>query len=87
MVTVLEHSSEIASEVEAVVVEKLKDRHVQVASVAMADLNPEYLRFKLYDSSISKFVLLPDKQNAPLSINPGTDQATASSHEDFRARH
>lgn len=35
MVTVLEHSSEIATMVEAVVVEKLKDRHLQVASVAM----------------------------------------------------
>lgn len=39
MVTVLEYSSEIASKVEAVVVEKLKGRHLQVASVAMiADL-------------------------------------------------
>jgi regulator of protease activity HflC (stomatin/prohibitin superfamily) len=87
MATVLEHSSEIASEVEAVVVEKLKDRHVQVASVAMAGLDPEYLRFKLYDSSHSKWVLLPDKQNVPLLINPGTDQATTSSHEDFGVRH
>lgn len=87
MATVLEHSSEIASEVEAVVVKKLKGRHVQVASVAMAGLESEYLRFKLYDSSNSKLVLLPDKQNVPLSINPGTDRATASSHEDFRARH
>lgn len=38
MVTILEHSSEIASEVEAVVMEKLKDRHVQVGSVAMGDI-------------------------------------------------
>ncbi|BFU89220.1 MAG: hypothetical protein NTAFB01_04070 [Nitrospira sp.] len=87
MVTVLEHSAEIASEVEAVVVEKLKDRHVQVASVAMADLKPEYLRFKLYDSSNSKLVLLPNKQNVSRSINPETDRATASSHEDFHTRH
>jgi len=87
VVTVLEHGSEIASEVEAVVVEKLKDRHVQVASVAMAGLEPGYIRFKLYDSSNSEFVLLPDRQNVPLSINPGTDRATASSHENFRARH
>jgi len=38
MVIVLEHSSEIASKVEAVVVEKLKGRHLQVASVAMVDV-------------------------------------------------
>ncbi|WP_176697866.1 prohibitin family protein [Candidatus Nitrospira nitrosa] len=35
MVTVLEHSSEIANMVEAVMVNKLKARHLQVASVAM----------------------------------------------------
>ncbi len=38
MATILEHSSEIASEVEVVVAEKLKDRHVQVGSVAMGDI-------------------------------------------------
>lgn len=38
MVTVLEHGSEILNKVEAVVAEKLKSRHLQVASVAMADI-------------------------------------------------
>lgn len=38
MITVLEHSSEIASKVEAVVVEKLKGRHLQVANVAMVNI-------------------------------------------------
>lgn len=38
MVTVLEHGSEIISKVEAVVTEKLKARHLQVASIAMADI-------------------------------------------------
>ncbi len=38
MATILEHSSEIAGEVEAVVVEKLRDRHVQVGSVTMGDI-------------------------------------------------
>ncbi|MGC4097659.1 MAG: SPFH domain-containing protein [Nitrospira sp.] len=87
LVTLLEHSSEIASEVEAVVGEKLKDRHVQVASVAMAGLDPESLKFKRDDSSNSKFVLLPDKPNAFLLIDPGTDQATRSLHEGFHGRH
>jgi regulator of protease activity HflC (stomatin/prohibitin superfamily) len=36
-------------------------------------LTAEYLRFKLYDSTNSKFVLLPDKLNVPILINPGTD--------------
>ncbi|HEX5545033.1 MAG TPA: hypothetical protein VFX10_06000, partial [Nitrospira sp.] len=49
-------------------------------------LTPDYLRFKLYDSSNSKFVLLPDKLNVPVIINPGTDQSMSSSHEDFRTR-
>ena len=38
MVIVLEHSSEIASKVEAVVADKLKGRHLQVASIAMVDV-------------------------------------------------
>ena len=38
MVTVLEHSSEIASRVEAVMGEKLKGRHLQVANVAMVNI-------------------------------------------------
>ena len=87
LVTVLEHSSEIASEVEAVVMEKLKDRHVQVASIAMAGLDPGYLTLTLDDSSNSKLGLLPDKQNVLLLINPGTDQAAPSSQEGFRGPH
>lgn len=162
MVNVPEKSSEIASKVQAVVVEKLKGRHLEVASIAMVDielakvvldaverkqakeqekeqkefeliiaekdaeiarrrakgegdsirirsegeaeglkirasgqakaqdtiaktLTPEYLRFKLYDSSNSKFVLLPDKLNVPILLNPGTDHSPAASHEEFRA--
>lgn len=38
MVTVVEHSNEIASQVEAVVAEKLKGRHLQVASVTMVNI-------------------------------------------------
>ncbi len=163
MVTVPEKSSEIASKIQAVVVEKLKGRHLEVTSIAMADiqlakvvldaverkqakeqekeqkefeliiaekdaeiarrhakgegdsirirsegeaeglkiraagqakaqetitktLTSEYLRFKLYDSSNSKFVLIPDKLNVPVIINPGTEQSTTLSHEDFRTR-
>ncbi|MBS0184352.1 MAG: prohibitin family protein [Nitrospira sp.] len=163
MVTVPEKSSEISSKIQAVVVEKLKGRHLEVSSIAMADiqlakvvldaverkqakeqekeqkefeliiaekdaeiarrhakgegdsirirsegeaeglkiraagqakaqetitktLTSEYLRFKLYESSNSKFVLIPDKMNVPVIINPGNDQSTSLSHEDFRSR-
>ena len=152
MVTVPEKSSEIASKVQAVVVEKLKGRHLAIQSVALADvdfpqivlsaieqkqakeqekeqkefeltiaskdaeiartrakgegdsiriraegeaeglriraigqakaqetitktLTPDYLRYKLYDSPNSKLVLLPDKLNVPILVNPGQDQS------------
>jgi len=39
MVTVPERSSEIASKVQAVVVEKLKGRHLEIQSVALADVD------------------------------------------------
>jgi regulator of protease activity HflC (stomatin/prohibitin superfamily) len=161
MVSVPEKSSEISSKIQAVVVEKLKGRHLEVASIALADidlakvvldaverkqakeqekeqkefeliiaekdaeiarrrargegdairirsegeaeglkiraagqakaqetiaktLTADYLRFKLYDSTNSKFVLLPDKLNVPLLINPGYDHSTASSPDDVR---
>jgi regulator of protease activity HflC (stomatin/prohibitin superfamily) len=148
MVTVPEKSTEIASKVQAVVVEKLKGRHLEIQSIALADvdfpqivlnaieqkqakeqqkeqkefelviaekdaeiarrrargegdairiraegeaeglriraigqakaqevitktLTPEYLRYKLYGSENSKLVLLPDKLNVPILLNPG----------------
>lgn len=43
-------------------------------------LTPEYLRFKLYDSPNSKVILLPDKLNVPVLINPGEDRSL-SRHE------
>lgn len=147
MVHVPERSSEIASKVQVVVVEKLKGRHLEITSVALSDvelarvvleaverkqakeqekeqkefevqianrdadimrirakgegdavrirsegeaegmriravgqakaqdliaktLTPAYLRFKLYDSPNSKLVLLPEKLDVPLVINP-----------------
>ncbi|MDF0642397.1 MAG: prohibitin family protein [Nitrospira sp.] len=151
MVHVPEKSAEIGSKVQAVVMEKLKGRHLEIASVALADielakvvldaverkqakeqekeqkefelviaekdaeiarrrargegdairirsegeaeglriratgqakaqetitktLTPEYLRYKLYDSPNAKLVLLPDKLNVPILVNPGPDQ-------------
>jgi regulator of protease activity HflC (stomatin/prohibitin superfamily) len=148
MVTVPEKSAEIASKVQAVVVEKLKGRHLQIQSVALADvdfpkvvlgaieqkqakeqqkeqkefeltiaakdaeiartrakgegdairiraegeaeglqiramgqakaqetitktLTPAYLQYKLYDSSNSKLILLPEHLKSPIVRNPG----------------
>lgn len=150
MVTVPEKSVEIASKVQAVVVEKLKGRHLEIQSVALADvdfpqivlnaieqkqakeqqkeqkefeliiaekdaeiarrrargegdairiraegeaeglriratgqakaqetitktLTPAYLQFKLYDNPNSKFVLLPEKLNVPILVNPDSE--------------
>jgi regulator of protease activity HflC (stomatin/prohibitin superfamily) len=165
MVTVPERSAEIASKVQAVVVEKLKGRHLEIQSVALADvdfpqmvlsaieqkqakeqqkeqkefeltiaakdaeimrtrargegdsirirsegeaeglrirangqakaqeaiaktLTPEYLRFKLYDSPNAKLVLLPDKLQVPLVINPGTPTSgPIERHENELADH
>ena len=152
MVTVPERSAEIASKVQAVVVEKLKGRHLAIQSVALADvdfpqvvlsaieqkqakeqekeqkefeltiaskdaeiartrakgegdsiriraegeaegmriraigqaqaqetitktLTADYLRYKLYESPNSKIVLLPDKLNVPILVNPGNEQS------------
>ena len=163
MVTVPENSVEIASKVQAVVVEKLKGRHLQIASVALAEIElakivleavekkqakeqekeqkefelviaekdaeiarrrakgegdairirsegeaeglrirasgqakaqetiaktitPQYLQFKLYDSQNSKFVLLPDKLNVPILLNPGTDQPRQPMSNDLSPR-
>lgn len=163
MVTVPEKSAEIASKVQAVVVEKLKGRHLAIQSVALADvdfpqivlsaieqkqakeqekeqkefeltiaskdadiartrakgegdsiriraegeaeglriraigqakaqetitktLTPDYLRYKLYESPNSKMVLLPDKLNVPILVNPDTDQAHQLFPADSHAR-
>ena len=147
MVVVPEKSAEIASKIHAVVIEKLKGHHLEIQSVALADvdfpqlvlhaieekqakeqqkeqkefeliiatkdaeiartralgegdsirikakgeadamlihaegqaksqsaitktLTSEYLRFKLYESPNSKLILLPDKTNVPILVNP-----------------
>jgi regulator of protease activity HflC (stomatin/prohibitin superfamily) len=158
MVNVPEQSAEIAAKVQAVVVDKLKGRHLEVNSVALAEielakivleaverkqakeqekeqkefelviaerdaeimrrrargegdairirsegeaeglriraagqakaqetisktLTPDYLRFKLYDSQNSKFVLLPENMNVPILINPEGDKRSQITQE------
>ncbi len=151
MVTLPERSSEIGNKIEAVVVEAMKGRHLDVYNVALSEmefsqmvlraieqkqakeqekeqkdfevviaernadiariqakgegdslkirsegeaeslriraigqskaqeiitktLTPDYLRFKLYDSPNAKTLIVPEKLNVPLIINPGADQ-------------
>ena len=54
MITVLEHSPEIASQVEAVVVEKLKGRHLQVANVTLVDLALDKVELDIVERTQAK---------------------------------
>jgi regulator of protease activity HflC (stomatin/prohibitin superfamily) len=151
MVTLPERSSEIGNKIEAVMVESLKGRHLDVYSVALSEiefpqmvlksieqkqakeqekeqkefevliaqrnaeiariqakgegdalqiraegegeslrirakgqsqaqeiitktLTPEYLKYKLYESPNAKVIIMPDKSNVPIILNPGPDQ-------------
>ena len=151
MVTLPERSSEIGNKIEAVMVESLKGRHLDVYSVALSEiefpqmvlkaieqkqakeqekeqkefelliaqrnaeiariqakgegdalqiraegegeslrirakgqsqaqeiitktLTPDYLKFKLYESPNAKVIIMPDKSNVPIILNPGPDQ-------------
>ena len=152
MVTLPERSSEIGNKIEAVMVESLKGRHLNIYSVALSEiefskmvlqaiehkqakeqekeqkefelviaskdaeiartrakgegdaikiraegeaeglriraigqaqaqetitktLTPDYLKYKLYDSPNSKLVIVPDKSNVPIIVNPGSDHS------------
>lgn len=150
MVTLPERSSEIGNKIEAVMVESLKGRHLEVYSVALAEiefsqmvlkaieqkqakeqekeqkefelviaqrnadiariqakgegdalriraegegeslriratgqsqaqeiitktLTPDYLKFKLYESPNAKMIIVPDKLDVPIIVNPGVE--------------
>ncbi len=67
MITVLEHSPEIAGQVEAIVVEQLRGRHLQVANVAIVKLAMDKLELGLVDhtqaDAVSEFsVIAADKK-------------------------
>ncbi|CAE6740467.1 prohibitin family protein [Nitrospira defluvii] len=151
MVTLPERSSEIGNKIEAVMVESLKGRHLDVYSVALSEiefskmvlhaieqkqakeqekeqkefelviaernaeiarihakgegdslriraegegeslriratgqsqaqeiitktLTPDYLKFKLYESPNAKMIIVPDKLDVPIIVNPGADR-------------
>ena len=152
MITLPERSSEIGNKIEAVMVESLKGRHLDVYSVALSEiefpqmvlksieqkqakeqekkqkefevliaqrnaeiariqakgegdalqiraegeseslrirakgqsqaqelitktLTPEYLKFKLYENPSTKTIIVPDKLNVPIIVNPGAEHS------------
>ena len=46
----------------------------QAQDIITKTLTPDYLKFKLYDSPNAKTIIVPDKLNVPLIVNPGADQ-------------
>ncbi len=45
----------------------------QAQEIITKTLTPDYLRFKLYESPNAKTLIVPDKLNVPIIVNPGTD--------------
>ena len=46
----------------------------QAQDIITKTLTPDYLRFKLYDNPSSKTIIVPDRLNVPLIVNPGDEQ-------------
>jgi regulator of protease activity HflC (stomatin/prohibitin superfamily) len=46
----------------------------QAQEIITKTLTPDYLKYKLYDSPNSKMVIVPDKSNVPIIVNPGSEQ-------------
>lgn len=47
----------------------------QAQEIITKTLTPDYLKFKLYESPNSKTIIVPEKLNVPLIVNPGADQS------------
>jgi regulator of protease activity HflC (stomatin/prohibitin superfamily) len=56
----------------------------QAQEIITKTLTPDYLKYKLYDSPNSKMVIVPDKSNVPIIVNPvranTLKRGTASHH-------
>ena len=46
----------------------------QAQEVITKTLTPDYLKYKLYENPSSKTIIVPEKLNVPLIVNPGGDQ-------------
>ena len=47
----------------------------QAQEIITKTLTPDYLRFKLYESPNAKTIIVPEKLNIPMILNPGADQS------------
>lgn len=45
----------------------------QAQEIITKTLTPEYLKYKLYESSNAKVIIIPDKSNVPIIVNPGPE--------------
>jgi regulator of protease activity HflC (stomatin/prohibitin superfamily) len=46
----------------------------QAQEIITKTLTPDYLKYKLYESPNAKVIIMPDKSNVPIILNPGPDQ-------------
>jgi regulator of protease activity HflC (stomatin/prohibitin superfamily) len=46
----------------------------QAQEIITKTLTPDYLRFKLYESPNAKTIIVPEKLNVPMIVNPGADR-------------
>lgn len=64
--------------------ESMRIRQSEAQETIAKTLTPEYLRFKLYDSQNSKFLLLPENMaTPPVLINPGPDRPRSPDQGEF----
>ncbi len=47
----------------------------QAQEIITKTLTPGYLQYKLYESPNAKTIIVPEKLNVPLMVNPGVDQS------------
>jgi len=46
----------------------------QAQEIITKTLTPDYLKYKLYENPNTKTIIVPDKSNVPIIVNPGPDQ-------------
>ena len=47
----------------------------QAQELITKTLTPEYLKFKLYENPSTKTIIIPDKSNVPIIVNPGAEHS------------
>ena len=47
----------------------------QAQEIITKTLTPDYLKYKLYDNPNTKTIIIPDKSNVPIIVNPGPDHS------------